>query len=200
MARYGMVIDLKKCVGCNACVVACKAEHNSPNDIMHTQVLEKEIGEFPQSNRLFVPVLCNHCENPICCEVCPSEATYQRDDGVVVIDYKKCIGCCACIENCPYRVRELVRDNRTLFPDGKTIFEKPVHQRIPNNVVTKCDFCYHRIEQKTKPACCEACPAEARIFGDLNDESSEICTAIRKYKGWQMLPESGTRPCVYYIG
>ncbi len=200
MARYGMVVDLKKCVGCNACVVACKSEHNTPSGILNTNVLEKEVGKFPLANRIFVPVLCNHCENPTCAAVCPSKATYQRDDGVVLIDYEKCIGCCACIEHCPYQVRELVKDNRTLYPDGETVFNKPVHQKILNKVATKCDFCYHRIEKGGQPACCEVCPTQARIFGDLSDDGSKINELIEKHNGWQMMPEKGTEPCVFYIG
>ena len=200
MARYGMVVDLKRCVGCNACVVTCKSEHNTPNGIMQTTVLEKEMGKFPNANRIFVPVLCNHCEVPTCAEVCPTQATYQREDGVVMIDYEKCIGCCACIEHCPYNVRTLAKDNRTLYPDGETEFEKPVHQKILPKVAVKCDFCYHRIESGQQPACCEVCPADARIFGDLSDASAKASQLIVRHNGWQMLPEKGTQPCVYYVG
>ena len=200
MARYGMVVDLKKCVGCNACVVTCKSEHNTPTGILQTTVLEKEMGTFPDTNRIFVPVLCNHCETPTCAEVCPTKATYQREDGMVMIDYEKCIGCCACIEHCPYHVRELVQDSRTLYPDGKTVFEKPVHQKILDKVVVKCDFCYHRVEKGQQPACCEVCPTKARVFGDLSDETSKVSRLIKEHNGWQMLPEKGTKPCVFYIG
>lgn len=200
MARYGMVVDLKKCIGCNACVVACKSEHNTPTGVMQTSVLEKEMGKFPDTNRIFLPVLCNHCENPTCAEVCPTKATYQREDGMVMIDYEKCIGCCACIEHCPYHVRELVQDSRTLYPDGETVFEKPVHQKILDKVAVKCDFCYHRVENGQDPACCEVCPTKARVFGDLSEETSEVNSLIEKHNGWQMLPEEGTKPCVFYIG
>lgn len=200
MAKYGMVIDLKKCIGCNACVVNCKSEHNTPTGVFQTMVLEKEIGKYPDCNRVFLPVLCNHCGDPTCVDVCPTKATYQRDDGVVLIDYEKCIGCVACVEHCPYSVRKLVKDNRTLYHDGKTVFEKPVHQRILNDVVTKCDFCYHRIDEGRVPACAEICPTSARIFGDLSDENSKVSTLIKRYNGWTMLPEKNTDPRVYYIG
>ncbi len=200
MARYGMVVDLKRCIGCNACVVACKSEHNTPSGVFQTTVLEKEIGVFPEANRVFVPVLCNHCEKPVCVEVCPTRATTQRPDGVVMIDYEKCIGCCACIEHCPYRVRELVRDSRTVYPDGRSTFEKPVHRRILDRVATKCDFCYHRLDRGEVPACCEVCPTAARVFGDLNDPGSPAGRLLRAYPAWQMMPEKGTQPCVYYIG
>ncbi len=195
-----MVVDLKKCIGCNACVVACKSEHNAPTGILQTFVLEKEIGKFPEANRVFVPVLCNHCREATCIDVCPTKATYQRDDGIVMIDYKKCIGCVACIEHCPYKVRQLVTDNRVLFSDGESVFEKPVFDPIPNNVVTKCDFCFHRVDQGIKPACVEVCPTKARIFGDLSDEKSDAARLIEKFNSWSMLPEEGTEPSVYYIG
>jgi molybdopterin-containing oxidoreductase family iron-sulfur binding subunit len=200
MARYGMVIDLRRCVGCNACVVACKSEHNAPAGILQTTVLEKEMGKFPNTNRVFVPMLCNHCEFPVCAEVCPTKATHKRADGIVMIDYAKCIGCCSCIEHCPYHVRVLVLDNRTLYPDGRTVFEKPVHDKIPTKVATKCDFCHHRVETGGQPACAEVCPTSARVFGDLSDESSKASRLIREYSSWQMLPEKQTQPCVFYIG
>lgn len=200
MPRYGMVVDLKRCVGCNACVVACKSEHNTPNGILLTSVLEREVGTFPRVNRIFVPVLCNHCEAPRCAEVCPTKATHRRPDGIVHIEYGKCMGCCACIEHCPYRVRTLVQDNRTLYPDGKTVFEKPVHQRILNRVATKCDLCYHRVDMKLVPACVEVCPTSARVFGDLSDPASAPNRLIREHSGWPMLPDKQTQPCVFYIG
>ncbi len=200
MARYGMVVDLRKCVGCTACVVACKSEHNTPTGIFQTSVLDKEMGKFPNSIRVFVPVLCNHCEEPTCLDVCPSKATQKRADGVVMIDYDICIGCAACVEHCPYQVRSLVKDNRCLFPDGVSTFEKPVHKKIPNNVATKCDFCYHRLEQGKQPACAEICATGARVFGDLSDKSSKVNQLIDKYNGWTMLPDKKTEPRVYYIG
>jgi len=200
MAKYGMVIDLRKCIGCNTCVAACKAEHLTPTGLFQTSVIEKEMGKFPKTIRVFVPVLCNHCEEPPCVDVCPTGATYKRDDGIVIIDYDKCIGCGACIEHCPYHARTFVDDERTVYYDGKTIFEKPVYQKIPKKVAIKCDFCFHRLEQGLLPACVEVCPTSARIFGDLEDPESEIRELIEKYKAWTMLPDKGTEPQVYYIG
>lgn len=200
MARYGMVVDLKRCVGCHACVVACKAEHNAPSGVLLTRVLEDEIGIFPLCNRVFVPVLCNHCELPTCVEVCPTGASYKRADGIVMIDYDRCIGCCACIEHCPFQVRTLVRDDRLLYPDGETVFERPVHQRIPARVATKCDLCYHRVERGDVPACAEVCPTSARVFGDLADPASVPARLVKDYNGWQLLPEQQTYPCVFYVG
>lgn len=200
MPRYGMVIDLRKCLGCQSCVAACKSEHNTPSNIFQTWVLEKELGTFPKSNRVFFPVLCNHCEKPSCVEVCPQEATYTREDGVVMIDFERCIGCGSCVEHCPYRARVLVTDNRTLFPDGRTVFQKPVDQRIPNNVALKCDLCFHRLDRGEQPACVEVCLTQARIIGDLDDDTSQVTRLIAKHNGWRMLLDYGTEPCVYYIG
>jgi molybdopterin-containing oxidoreductase family iron-sulfur binding subunit len=200
MPRYGMVVDLRKCIGCHSCVVACKAEHNTPKGILQTNVLERELGKFPNVVRVFLPVLCNHCEEPTCVEVCPSQATTKREDGVVMIDFQKCIGCGACVEHCPYHARVLVQDNRTVFPDGKTVFEKPVHQRIPGRVALKCDFCFFRVDKGKQPACVEVCPVAARLFGDVGDEKSTVSGLIQKYKAWVMLPDKNTKPQVYYIG
>jgi Fe-S-cluster-containing dehydrogenase component len=200
MPRYGMVVDLRKCIGCQSCVVACKAEHNTPTGILQTNVLERELGKFPNVVRVFLPVLCNHCEEPTCVEVCPSQATTKREDGVVMIDFQKCIGCGACVEHCPYHARVLVQDNRTLFPDGKTAFEKPVHQKIPGQVALKCDFCFFRVDKGKQPACVEVCPTQARLFGDVADPKSTVSGLIQKYKAWVMLPDKNTKPQVYYIG
>ncbi|MCP4628749.1 MAG: hypothetical protein GY850_35365 [bacterium] len=115
----------------------------------------------------------------------------------MVFDLKRCIGC---NEHCPYQVRSLVRDSRTVYADGKTVFEKPVHQKILNNVATKCAFCYHRVETGMQPSCCEVCPTGARVFGDLSDEASTVSLLIKKHNGWQMPPDKGTQPFVYYIG
>jgi len=200
MPRYGMVVDLRKCIGCQSCVVACKSEHNTPTGILQTNVLERELGKFPNVVRVFLPVLCNHCEEPTCVEVCPSKATTKREDGVVMIDFDKCIGCGACVEHCPYHARVLVQENRILFPDGKTVFEKPVYQKIPGNVALKCDFCFFRLAKGKQPACVEVCPTAARVFGDVGDPKSVVSGLIQKHNAWVMLPDKNTKPQVYYIG
>ena len=199
MPRYGMVIDLKRCIGCYSCLVACKAEHNVPNEINLTAVLEKEVGKYPTLTRLFIPVLCNHCEKPICVEVCPTRATYVREDGIVIIDSNLCIGCKACIEACPYDMRSRVYESRILFSDKKTSFENPVFKRPLPGTAIKCDFCVHRIEKGVKPACVEVCLTGARAFGDLSDSDSDIHKLIARNYSFQLLTEKGTQPCTYYI-
>lgn len=199
MTRYGMIIDTKKCIGCHACTVACKAEQNVPSNIFWTTILEKEIGIFPKVTRFFLPVLCNHCRNPWCVYVCPTGATYQRNDGIVMMDYEHCIGCRACAEACPYRARTFVKDERTFYADGKTVFIKPVEKPILRGVSSKCNFCFHRIDKGKVPACVEVCPTECRIFGDLDDKESKVFNLLGSGNLVQLLPEKGTNPSVYYI-
>lgn len=198
MPRFAMVIDLKKCIGCNACVVACKSEHNVPNNIFLTVVLEKEVGQFPASNRIFLPVLCNHCGHPVCVDVCPTGASYQREDGIVLIDQDECIGCKACIIACPYDSRSWVKDNRIVFPDGETIFENPAVPKCQKYVPVKCDFCAHRVEKGLNPACVEVCPVQARIFGTT--ESGNLVAELIARGYARSLHDKGTQPYVYYIG
>lgn len=199
MTRYGMIIDLRKCIGCHACTIACKAEQNVPNNVFWSTVVEKEIGIFPKVTRLFLPILCNHCRNPWCVDVCPTGATYSRKDGIVMMDYDKCIGCRACAEACPYRARTFIRENRTIFDDGKTEFIKPVAKPIERGVSSKCNFCFHRVDLGKVPACVEVCPTECRTFGDLEDKESKAFGLLRTGRAFQLLPEKGTDPSVYYL-
>ncbi len=198
MSKYGMVMDLDRCIGCNACVIACKVEHNTPVDIHFTKILEREIGTYPEANRQFLPVMCNHCDDAPCIDVCPTQATYAREkDGIVLIDWDKCIGCGGCILACPYEQRFPVHDNRTSFPDGGD-FKSTVVDRAPNGVTVKCDFCYHRIDAGKEPACVEACPTNARIFGEIQGE--KLGNIISRENAWTLLPDKGAKPGVFYVG
>lgn len=207
MIRYGMVMDLDRCNGCNACVIACKVEHNTATGVNFTRVLEREIGSYPHANRQFLPVMCNHCEDAPCIDVCPTKATFAREqDGIVLIDWDQCIGCGACILACPYEQRFQILDNRTLLADGVSDFEKPGTSRAPAGVTAKCDLCYHRIDQGKQPACAEACPTGARIFGVVaNDAGAEtpfrnLGETISRKNAFSLLAERGTKPCVFYVG
>ena len=206
MPRYGMVMDLDRCNGCQACVVACKVEHNTANEVNFTRIFEQEVGTYPNANRQFLPVMCNHCEDATCIDVCPTKATYARDkDGIVLVDFDLCIGCGACILACPYEQRFQILDNRTLFPDGQSVFDKPDTNRAPNGVTAKCDMCYHRVDEGKEPACAEACPTDARIFGVLDEEPGEtpfqnLNDIISRENAFSLLPEKGTKPCVFYVG
>ena len=200
MSRYSMVVDLKRCVGCNACVVACKSEHNTPNGILCTSVLEKEEGRFPDVRRLFIPVLCNHCDAPACVDVCPTGASHTRADGIVDIDWDRCMGCKACIVACPYHARHGVEDNRIVLSDGRTVFENPTVSPCPSRVPIKCDFCVHRVERgQLTPACVEVCPTSARIFGDADDPEGNVPRLLERHRAQLLMQEKGTGPRVFYI-
>ncbi len=199
MSRYGMIVDLGKCIGCNACTVACKVEHNTPNDLHFTKVLEGEVGEFPNAGRIFLPTQCNHCENPPCVPVCPTRASFKREDGIVLIDYDRCIGCGACILACPYDQRFAIVDERTVLHDDSTVFNNNASAAIPKGVMAKCDFCYHRVDDGGVPACVETCPTRARIFGEWDGGENSLRALASKYKAKGLLPEKGTRPNVLYI-
>ena len=203
MARYGMVFDLKRCIGCNACVVACKQENALPEGVFFTRTLSEEYGVYPAVNRVYIPTLCNHCEDAPCEKVCPSGATYTRPDGIVMVNPETCIGCGSCAVACPYDQRsemkaESFKDG--LFGTGElTPFEQQGYPRYTPGMVTKCDFCSGRGDARLDPACVVTCPTEARIFGDLDDPESKPSQLIRERNGRPPLPEKNTRPKVYYI-
>ncbi|HYF93270.1 MAG TPA: 4Fe-4S dicluster domain-containing protein [Symbiobacteriaceae bacterium] len=177
--RYGMVIDLRQCIGCYACTVSCKSENQVPLGVFRTWVKEVEVGAFPNVSRHFLPWLCNQCEDPVCVRNCPVGATYKRADGITVIAQDECIGCRYCIASCPYGAR---------FINPET------------NTASKCDFCVHRVEQGLVPSCVNTCVGRARVFGDLNDPESEISKLIARTPTQVLKPEAGTEPRVFYIG
>ncbi|KKM09599.1 4Fe-4S ferredoxin [Clostridiales bacterium PH28_bin88] len=179
-----MVIDLRRCIGCEACGVACKVENGVPVGVYRSWVNETETGKFPKVKNRFLPRLCNHCADPKCVSVCPTGATFQREDGIVAINQEKCVGCGLCVKACPYNAR-------FLHP------EKTNASKL--KVVDKCTFCAHRVEEGMKPACVNTCPAGARIFGDLNDPNSEVAKLVAGNKVQQFHPETGLKPQVFYI-
>jgi tetrathionate reductase subunit B len=194
--HWGMVIDLRKCIGCQSCVVACKSENNVPVGVYRTWVQVVEVGQWerdpdgngpivhdgetyvPAVKRFSLPRLCNHCDDPPCVEVCPVKATFKREDGLVLIDYPKCIGCGYCIQACPYDAR----------------YFNPIQQ-----TADKCTFCVQRIDRGLLPACVTSCVGRARIFGDLNDPDSEVGNLIAQYSTERLNVSAGTHPQVYYI-
>jgi tetrathionate reductase subunit B len=177
--QYGMVIDTRKCIGCQGCSVACKSEFGVPLGHTRSWVEYVEKGTFPDVTRSFLPRLCNHCSDPQCVAVCPTGATYRREqDGVVDIDSEVCIGCKYCMQACPYGVR----------------FINPV-----SGSADKCDFCLHRVKEGLVPSCVNTCMGRARIFGDLNDPNSEVSRVIAKNPVTVLRKEMGTKPNVFYI-
>ena len=205
MARYGMVIDLKRCYGCYSCVMACKQANCTPPGVFWSRVLRGEMGEYPNSVRQALPVLCMQCEEPDCMKVCPTGATYQAEDKIVRVDKDKCIGCKYCMMACPYGARYTVPEYRSYFPEGLPIsdYEKYCMQvwneKRGCGVATKCDFCIDRRAEGREPACVQSCPAKARVFGDLDDPESEISYLIKTKRGFVLRPEVGTEPKVYYL-
>jgi len=208
-----MVIDLFRCVACQSCTVACKAENYTSAGVSWHRVMQQEYGTYPTARRSFVPMPCMHCDNTPCLKVCPTGATYKRNDGIVLVDYSKCIGCKYCMQACPYGARQF-NDGDAYFPEiGLTAFEKfggTLVEHVPGTA-EKCTFCAHRIDEGVKnglkpgvdpeatPACVNACPTNARIFGDLDDSNSRISRIVKDYHAEPLRPEFGTRPSVYYL-
>ncbi len=186
MVRYGMVIDLKRCVRCRTCYVACKVISKIPTQFdtghkYHRLWYEEwEEGEYPVVTRFFLPMQCMQCEDAPCIEACGKEAIYIEEDGVVVINTEKCADCenKDCIPSCPYNA---------------------LYLNYERDVVDKCDFCSERVKNGLLPYCVEMCPAEARFFGDLENPESRVSRIIAQRKAKHLLPELGTKPKVYYV-
>lgn len=200
MARYGMLIDLRRCVGCFACVMACKAEHSTPKGVNWNRVIVEEKGEYPKARMTFKPILCNHCSNPPCLDVCPTGATSKRPDGIVTVNSNKCIGCQYCVVACPYQARSFNKKSEGYFPEyGLTTLEQQGYKQHLKGTAGKCIFCYERVDQGLSPACVVSCPGKARIFGDIDDPQSEISLLLKEHKAFQHLTHLGTGPAVFYI-
>lgn len=198
--RLGMVIDLKRCIGCYGCQVACKAENGTRPGTLWARVVKQETGTYPNVRRVAIPLLCMHCRNAPCVEVCPTGATRSRPDGIVAIDAEQCVGCRYCMMACPYGARYYEAEERSYFSgDGPTPFERVKSERHPTRVVEKCDFCLHRLDRGLEPACVANCMARARTFGDLDDPASDVSRLVREAKGFQLHEELGTEPSVYYL-
>lgn len=183
--RWAMVIDLRRCIGCMACVCADKAEYDVPLGVWRTTVKVSETGTYPKVKKHFMPRLCNHCDNPPCVRNCPTEATYKHEDGFVLQRYERCIACRTCMAACPYNARHVLPNNRSRVKIG--------------GVVDKCTFCQHRVEKGLVPACVQTCLGRARIFGDINDKNSEVSRLVGTQNVTVLKADKGTKPQVYYI-
>lgn len=198
--RYGLVIDLLRCMGCGACSVACRAERGTPTGISYNRVKLSEIGKYPLAQMKFLPMCCMHCRKPHCMEACPTEATYQRDDGLVLIDRDKCVGCGACVVACPYGSRQLLREMENYYTQNTpTPYEALRRKDFRKGTAVKCDFCSERLEEGRVPACVETCPGLARIFGDLDDPNSDASKLLKRHKAVFLKEDEKTEPSVCYI-
>lgn len=216
--RYGMVIDTRRCVGCKACVVACKQENKTPEGVNYNVVVE-DTRESPDDRPLWLTKPCFQCEHPPCVKVCPVSATYKREqDGIVVIDYDRCIGCRYCITACPYGARYFdFGDDYAHAEDGEAWADVPSpeygqyrqHEEgsSPVGNVRKCTFCLHLQDENGEydkeagrwPACAKTCTGKAIHFGDFNDPDSEVSQLLRERQAIRLKEELGTEPNVYYL-
>ena len=227
MVRYGMVINLDRCTGCRACMLACKVENCTPQGIFWMYVFRLEEGEYPNVRISFMPRPCMHCDNAPCVKVCPVGARYMREDGLVATDFERCIGCRYCEVACPYGVNQFNwkkpadnyyldwHDKELLPVTGGAVppYKNPDlseacgrekrhisggGQRI--GVIEKCTFCVHKVEKRMKPACVANCPTQALCFGDLADPDSEVSRLLAQKPSYRLLEELGAEPKVYYLG
>jgi Fe-S-cluster-containing dehydrogenase component len=210
--RWGMVLDPRKCLkveGCTACIAACNRAHNVPTipDRRHEVkwIWKQPFADaFPDQEARYIDealtskqvlVFCNHCDNPPCVRVCPTQATWRRPDGIVMMDWHRCIGCRYCVAGCPYGSRSFNwEDPRPYLPSPDPQF--PTRTK---GVVEKCTLCEERLDRKQLPACVEACPEKAMLFGDLNDPGSEVRNVLRSRFAIRRKPELGTGPAVFYL-
>ena len=216
--KFGLVIDIGACIGCRTCMWACKEENNTPDTISplwievfqldsetdltgHPSYDELRKGattsytQSPQDGKWYMPVACFHCDNAPCVKVCPTGATYKAKDGLVLMDYEKCIGCRLCVVACPYSSRRFNWHKPLGY--GENIND--LVPKRPMGVAEKCTLCVHRTRRGKLPRCVEVCPVQARHFGDLNDPNSEISQILKQNMSFRLLEEMNTQPSVRYI-
>jgi molybdopterin-containing oxidoreductase family iron-sulfur binding subunit len=208
--KWIMVIDTRKCVGCHACTVSCMAENKLPPGVVYRPVVQEEFGKYPNMQFRFFPRPCMQCESPSCTAVCPVKATWKREDGIIAIDYEKCIGCRYCLTACPYGAR--TSDFGEYYT--KNTPEVQPYELLPNNEygkawdrkdgspkgnARKCQFCVHRLDEGLLPQCVSTCIGRATYFGDANDEDSMVSHLAKLPNQVKLLEEKGTNPNVIYL-
>ncbi len=212
MSRWGMVADLRRCVGCQTCSSACRHANATPPGVMWRRVVDMEAGDYPDVRRAFVPVGCNHCDDPPCTKACPSTATKKRADGIVTQDYDVCIGCGYCILACPYQARGKIAEPVAAYAEhGRIASEEARFDPRTIGVAQKCTFCVDRIDEglaqgltpgvdpEASPACVNACLARALTFGDLDDPVSTVSVLLARTPSFRMHEDLGTGPNIHYL-
>lgn len=230
MTKYAMVVDLERCQGCRACTEACKVENNTPQGVFWMHVFRFEEGTFPETKMSFLPRPCQHCDNAPCVKVCPVGARFKREDGLVLTDPDRCIGCRYCELACPYGVNYFNWEKPEKAQYGAHVdwndedIQGITRGAVPpyknpdlaglygdeqrrtaggghaKGVVEKCTFCVHRVEKGMDPACVDSCPVNALVFGDTDNPDSPISRYILNKSPWRLLEEAGTEPSVLYVG
>lgn len=223
MARWGMVIDMDKCTGCQACVVVCQVENNLPvvgptdvacgRSMQWLETIPFHEGQYPHARLRLLPIGCQHCDSPPCTKVCPVGATYKNPEGLVAQIYYRCIGCRYCTNNCPYTIKTF-NWHEPYWPDEMKEGLNPDVTIRQVGIVEKCTFCHHRLQRAREqakveqrelmpgdyiPACVQACPAKAMYFGDLDDPNSEVSEQARSPRARHLTEEVGTHPKVIYL-
>lgn len=190
-------MDMRSCVGCQACLAACATENHTPfwSGKFRTHVEDKEKGSYPNVRRILLPRLCMHCENTPCMSACPTGATWKNKDGVILVNYDRCIGCYACCIACPYDARYAYNNHDV--EEAEKLYGKLSSHTMPH--VDKCTFCDHRIAAGREPACASTCPTHSRIFGDLDNPASEVHQLAVSGKATALNAGLGTSPKVFYI-
>lgn len=196
-----MIIDLKRCVGCDACTVACSIENQTPADIFWAPVIHQEIGSYPHSKVAFLPVLCMHCDDPPCMKACPTKAIRKRSDGIVIVDQDVCAGHGACVSACPYGALTLNESPKNQYKEGPIPPDEASRSRHKVRTAQKCTFNHKRVDQGLEPACVTVCPTKCRVFGDMDDPNSKPNEYVRErgQDPMPLKPECKTKPNVLYL-
>ncbi|MDR1015745.1 MAG: 4Fe-4S dicluster domain-containing protein [Coriobacteriales bacterium] len=204
MTRLAIIINQDRCIGCQTCANACKMENNVPMGMLWNRVItvgaevvDGAVGTYPNLTREYLPMACQHCDNPQCQLVCPVGATYTDDKGRVLINYDICIGCRICMASCPYNARVFNWEEPVRNPDFN-YGHRDVPVR-PRGTTEKCTLCKERTDEGLEPMCVTCCPTKARTFGDLDDPESAASVLVRERQAHQLLAELGTEPKVHYF-